>query len=68
MAVAVQEKKQPRASAPWLSFYYTACKLTMSRRTPRIKINTTTARGESFATELDRVHCHQLCASFLRIF
>lgn len=66
MAVAVQEKKQPRASAPWLSFYYTACKLTMSRRTPKIKINTT--RGESFATELDCVHCHQLCVSFLRIF
>lgn len=68
MAVAVDGKKQPRASAPWLSFNYVACKLTMSRRTPRIKINTTALGDERFTTELDRVDYHQLCASFLKDF
>jgi hypothetical protein len=58
------KKKQPRVSAPWLSFAYIACKLTMNRRTPRISITTTFQHGKSFTAKLSDVH-HQSCASFL---
>lgn len=60
------ETKQPRASAPWLPLGYNiACKLTMSRRTPRIN---TFAGVRSIYKELDRASIHQSCVSFLKKF
>jgi hypothetical protein len=65
MAAEVR-KKQPRASAPWLSLDYIACKLTMNRRTPRINLTTAAfERGKGFAAKLGDIPIHQSCVSFL---
>jgi hypothetical protein len=68
MAVTVGGKKTATGECTVADVYYIACKLTMSRRTPRIKINTTTFGDECFTTEPDHVDYHQLCASFLGNF
>src|ERR1041384_4247498 len=66
MAAYLLKIKQPRASAPWLSLDYTACKLTMNRRTPRI--NNANRAEESLYVMLKRVEYHQSCVSFLKNF
>lgn len=65
MAVSLKEK-QPRASAPWLSLVYIACKLMTSGRTTRIK--NTTELDESIGMKPGDVLYHQSCASFLKNF
>jgi hypothetical protein len=67
MAVAVEKKTATGECTVAVVTYIIACKLTMYRRTTRIKINTTTLRDECFTTELDRIDYHQLCAPFSEI-